>query len=374
MWKVEDKLKLTYGEWVDKFQKDLRTEYIGGSFKEKIKELENQDVNEPDKEESEMSDVKPEESTPESIKDRFEYLINLFVEYLKQDVRNSIKCEPIQQCIIRLIDMKPQEFLKDSEKIVADHIQLYKDITTENSDKQMNEIIADLEGSGSTLEDFKKWVSEVVVELLETERKEKDTKQTIDDLKQSYDDDASELDIANVKEVTEMSNEIKINTAVLTTFFVINCCSGELCYTKDRNLFWVLEMNSFGNPEDKCWKLILELGLPVFYQNSPEKGGMDIVYTRITNPEDPKWYCSPNTGKLGFYPDGINPVIANFSHIGVLLTNPFDDRTECRVAYGVHKRPVYTEDAVRAMIDCICEHYGRVPKDLVNAIVTYYSV
>ena len=96
------------------------------------------------------------------------------------------------------------------------------------------------------------------------------------------------------------------------------------------------------------------------------------MYTRITNPADPKWYCSPSTGKLGFYPDGINPVIANFSHIGVLLTNPFDETTECRVAYGAHKRPVCTEDAVRAMIDCICEHYGRVPKDLVNAIVNYY--
>lgn len=153
MWKQDEKLELTYGEWVDKLQKDLReyeeynktapdcakikTEYIGGPFKEKINELENQEVNESEKEESAMSDEKPEESTPESIKDRFEYVINLFVEYLKQDVRNSIKCEPIQQCMIRLIDMKHQEFLKDSEKIVADHIQLYKDITTENPDKQI---------------------------------------------------------------------------------------------------------------------------------------------------------------------------------------------------------------------------------------------
>lgn len=229
-----------------------------------------------------------------------------------------------------------------------------------------------LEGAGSTVEDFKKWVREVIVELLETERKGEDSKQTMDDLKQSYDDDASELDIANVKEDTEMAKETKINTAVLTTFPLINCCGGELCYTKDGNLFWILEMNSFGNPKDKCWKLILELGLPVFYQNSHEKASMDTVYTRITNPVDPKWYCSPNTGKLGFYPDDINPVIANFSHIGVLLTNPFDETIECRVAYGAHKRPVCTEDAIRAMIDCICEHYGRVPKDLVNAIVNYY--
>ena len=308
MWKVEDKLKLTYGEWVDKLQKDLRTEYIGGSFKEKIKELENQDVNEPEKEESEMSDVKPEESTPEK-----------------------------------------------------------------NPDKQINEIITDLEGAGSTVEDFKKWIREVLVEYLEIERNGEDTKQTIDDLKQSYDDNASELDIANVKEDTEMAKETKINTAVLTTFPLINCCGGELCYTKDGNLFWVLEMNSFGNPEDKCWKLIMELGLPVFYQNSHEKESRDTVYTRISNPEDPKWYCSPNTGKLGFYPDGINPVIANFTHIGVLLTNPFDETIECRVAYGAHKRSVCTEDAIRAMIDCICEHYGRVPKDLVNAIVNYYK-
>ena len=227
-----------------------------------------------------------------------------------------------------------------------------------------------LEDSGSTLEDFKKWVREVIAELLEIERKGEDTKQ--DGLKQSYDDDAAELDIANVKEDTEMAKETKINTAILTTFPLINCCGGELCYTKDGNLFWVLEMNSFGNPEDKCWKLILELGLPVFYQNSHAKESMDTVYTRISNPEDPRWYCSPNTGKLGFYPDGINPVIANFSHIGVLLTNPFDENTECRVAYGAHKRPVHTEDAIRAMIDCICEHYGRVPKDLVNAIVNYY--
>lgn len=313
MWKQEDKLKLTYGEWVDKLQKDLRayeeynktapdcaklkTEYIGGSFKEKIKELENQEVNEAETEESEKPDVKLEESTPERI----------------------------------------------------------------------------LEGAGSTMEDFKKWVREVIVELLETERKGDDTKQTIDDLKQSYVDDAAELDIANVKEDTEMAKETKINTAVLTTFPLINCCGGELCYTKDGNIFWVLEMNSFGNPKDKCWKLILELGLPVFYQNNHEKESMDTVYTRISNPEDPRWYCSPNTGKLGFYPDGINPVIANFTHIGVLLTNPFDENTECRVAYGAHKRPVYTEDAIRAMIDCICEHYGRVPKDLVNAIVNYYK-
>lgn len=317
MWKEEDKFKLTYGEWVDKLQKDIReyeeynktapdcakiqTEYIGGPFKEKIKELENQEVNEPEKEESEMPDEKPEGSTPESI-------------------------------------------LEDSW-------------TTEVP--------------GSTLEDFKKWVREVIVELLETERKG-DTKQMIDDHKQSYDDDAAELDIANVKEDTEMAKETKINTAVFTTFQLINCCSGELCYTKDGKLFWVLEMNSFGNPEDKCWKLIMELGLPVFYQNSHAKESMDTVYTRISNPEDPKWYCSPNTGKLGFYPDGINPVIANFSHIGVLLTNPFDENTECRVAYGAHKRPVHTEDTIRAMIDCICEHYGRVPKDLVKAIVNYY--
>ena len=313
MWKEDAKLKLTYGEWVDKLQNDLReyeeynkttpdcaklkTEYIGGLFKEKIKELKNQEVNEPEKEESEMSDVKLEESTPERI----------------------------------------------------------------------------LEGAGSTMEDFKKWVREVVVELLETERKGEDTKQTIDDLKQSYVDDASELDIANVKEDTEMAKETKINTAVFTTFQLINGCSGELCYTKDGKLFWVLEMNSFGNPEDKCWKLIMELGLPVFYQNSHAKESMDTVYTRITNPEDLKWYCSPNTGKLGFYPDGINPVIANFSHIGVLLTNPFDKNTECRVAYGAHKCSVHTEDAIHAMIDCICEHYGRVPKDLVKAIVNYYK-
>ena len=305
MWKEDGKSKLTYGEWVDKLQKDLRaheeynktapdcaklqTEYIGGLFKEKIKELENQEVHESEKEESAMSDVKPEESTPERI----------------------------------------------------------------------------LEGAGSMLEDFKKWVREVVVEILETERKREDTKQTYDD--------ASELDIANVKEDTEMAKETKINTAVLTTFPLINCSCGELCYTKDGNLFWVLKMNSFGNPEDKCWKLILELGLPVFYQNSHEKESRDTVYTRISNPEDPKWYCSPNTGKLGFYPDGINPVITNFSHIGVLLTNPFDETTECRVAYGAHKRPVCTEDAIRAMIDCICEHYGRVPKELVNAIVNYYK-
>lgn len=313
MWKEDGKSKLTYGEWVDKLQKDLRaceecnktapdcaklkTEYIGGAFKEKIKELENQEVHESEKEESAMSDVKPEESTPERI----------------------------------------------------------------------------LEGAGSTVEDFKKWVREVIVELLETERKGEGSKQTIDDLKQSYDDDASELDIANVKEDTEMAKETKINPAVLTTFPLINCCGGELCYTKDGNLFWVLEMNSFGNPEDKCWKLILELGLPVFYQNSHEKASMDTVYTRIANPVDPKWYCSPNTGKLGFYPDDINPVIANFSHIGVLLTNPFDENTECHVAYGAHKSPVCTEDAIRAMIDCICEHYGRVPKDLVHAIVNYYK-
>lgn len=310
MWKQEDKLNLTYGEWVDKLQKDLReyeeynktapdcaklkTEYIGGLFKEKIKELENQEVHESEKEERVMSDEKPEESTPERI----------------------------------------------------------------------------LESAGSTMEDFKKWVREVIAELLETERKGDDTKQ--DDLKQSYADDASELDIANVKEDTEMAKETKINTAVFTTFQLINCCSGELCYTKDGKLFWVLEMNSFGNPEDKCWKLIMELDLPVFYQNIHAKESMDTVYTRITNPEDLKWYCSPNTGKLGFYPDGINPVIANFSHIGVLLTNPFDQTTECRVAYGAHKHPICTEDAIRAMIDCICEHYGRVPKDLVNAIVNYY--
>lgn len=311
MWKQEDKLKLTYGEWLDKLQKDLReyeeynktapdcakikTEYIGGPFKEKITELENQEVNEAETEESEKPDVKPGESTPESI-------------------------------------------LKDS---------------------------------GSTMEDFKKWVREVIAELLETERKGEDTKQ--DGLKQSYVDDAAELDIANVKEDTEMAKETKINTAVFTTFQLINCCSGELCYTKDGKLFWVLEMNSFGNPEDKCWKLIMELGLPVFYQNSHAKESMDTVYTRITNPEDLKWYCSPNTGKLGFYPDGINPVIANFSHIGVLLTNPFDKNTKCRVAYGAHKRPVYIEDAIRVMIDCICEYYGRVPKDLVKAIVNYYK-
>ena len=380
MWKQDHKLKLTYGEWVDELQKDLReyeehnktapdcakiqTEYIGGPFKEKIKELKNQEVNEPEKEASEMPDVKPEESTPESIKDRFEYIINLFVEYLKQDVRNSIKCEPIQQCMIRSIDMKHQEFLKDSEKIVADHIQLYKDITTEKPEESTPESI--LEDGGSTLEDFKKWIREVVVEILETERKGEDTKQ-------SYDDDASELDIANVKEDTEMAKETKINTAILATFPLINCSGGELCYTKDGNLFWVLKMNSFGNPEDKCWKLIMELGIPIFYQTGHEKESMDTVYTRIANPEDPKWYCSPNTGKLGFYPDGINPVIANFTHIGVLLTNPFDENTECHVAYGAHKRPVCTEDAIRAMIDCICEHYGRVPKDLVNAIVNYYK-
>lgn len=308
MWKEEDRLKLTYGEWVDELQKDLRTEYIGGPFKEKIKELENQEENEPETEESEMSDVKPEESTPEK-----------------------------------------------------------------NPDKQINEIITDLEGSGSTVEDFKKWIREVLVEYLEIERNEATTRHMEDGLKQSYDDNASELDIANVKEDTEMAKETKINTAVLTTFPLINCCSGELCYTKDGNLFWVLEMNSFGNPEDKCWKLIMELGLPVFYQSIHEKESKDTVYTRITNPEDPKWYCSPNTGKLGFYPDGINPVIANFTHIGVLLTNPFDETTECRVAYGAHKRPVCTEDAIRAMIDRICEHYGRVPKDLVHAIVNYYK-
>lgn len=308
MWKQEDKLELTYGEWVDKLQKDLRTEYIGGPFKEKIKELENQEVNEPEKEESEMSDEKLEESTPEK-----------------------------------------------------------------NPDKQINEIITDLEGAGSTVEDFKKWIREVFVEYLEIERKEATTQHMEDDLKQSYDDNASELDIANVKEDTEMAKETKINTAILTTFPLINCCGGKLCYTKDGNIFWVLEMNSFGNPKDKCWKLILELGLPVFYQNSHAKESMDTVYTRISNPEDPKWYCSPNTGKLGFYPDGINPVIANFTHIGVLLTNPFDESTECRVAYGAHTRHVYTEDAIRAMIDCICEHYGRVPKDLVNAIVNYYK-
>ena len=276
-------------------EKRMVKEDIITPFKEKVKEYD-REVNEPEKEESEMSDVKPEESTPESI----------------------------------------------------------------------------LEDSGSTLEDFKKWVREVIVELLETERNGEDSKETVDDLKRSYVDDAAELDIANVKEDTEMANKIKINTAVLTTFPLINCCVGKLCYTKDGNLFWVLEMNSFGNPKDKCWKLILELGLPVFYQNSHEKESMDTVYTRISNPEDPKWYCSPNTGKLGFYPDGINPVIANFTHIGVLLTNPFDESTECRVAYGAHKRPVHTEDAIRAMIDCICEHYGRVPKDLVNAIVNYY--
>lgn len=242
-----------------------------------------------------------------------------------------------------------------------------------NPDKQINEIITDLEGAGSTVEDFKKWIREVLVEYLEIERKEETTRHMEDDLKQSYDDDASELDIANVKEDTEMAKETKINTALLTTFPLINCCGGKLCYTKDGNLFWVLAMDSFGNPKDKCWKLILELGLPVFYQNSNEKGSMDTVYTRISNPEDPKWYYSPNTGKLGFYPDGINPVIANFSHIGVLLTNPFDESTECRVAYGAHMRHVYTEDAIRAMIDCICEHYGRVPKDLVHAIVNYYK-
>lgn len=277
-------------------EKRMVKEDIITPFKEKVKEYD-REVNEPEKEESEMSDVKPEESTPESI----------------------------------------------------------------------------LEDSGSTLEDFKKWVREVIVELLETERNGEDSKETVDDLKRSYVDDAAELDIANVKEDTEMANKIKINTAVLTTFPLINCCVGKLCYTKDGNLFWVLEMNSFGNPKDKCWKLILELGLPVFYQNSHEKESMDTVYTRISNPEDPKWYCSPNTGKLGFYPDGINPVIANFTHIGVLLTNPFDESTECRVAYGAHKRHVYTEDAIRAMIDCICEHYGRVPKDLVHTIVNYYK-
>lgn len=276
-------------------EKRMVKEDIITPFKEKVKEYD-REVNEPEYEGSEMSDVKPEESTPESI----------------------------------------------------------------------------LEDAGSTMEDFKKWVREVIVELLETERNGEDSKQTVDDLKRSYVDDAAELDIANVKEDTEMANKIKINTAVLATFPLINCCGGKLCYTKDKNLFWVLEMNSFGNPKDKCWKLILELGLPVFYQSSHEKESMDTVYTRISNPEDPKWYCSPNTGKLGFYPDGINPVIANFTHIGVLLTNPFDESTECRVAYGAHKRHVYTEDAIRAMIDCICEHYGRVPKDLVHAIVNYY--
>ena len=240
MWKQDDKLELTYGEWVDKLQKDLREE------------------------ESEMSDVKPEESTPNMADD-----------------------------------------LKTSSKV-------------------------------------------------------------------SYKNNA-ESDTTDFKEDTEMANEAKINTAVLTTFPLINCCGGELCYTKDGNLFWVLEMNSFGNPKDKCWKLILELGCPVFYQNRHATERKDTVYTRITNPADPKWYCSPSTGKLGFYPDDINPVIANFTHIGVLLTNPFDQTTECRVAYGAHKRPIYTEDAIRAMIDCICEHYGRVPKDLVNAIVNYYK-
>ena len=51
MWKEENKLDLTYGEWVDKLQKNLRecekynetapdcakiqTEYIGGLFKER---------------------------------------------------------------------------------------------------------------------------------------------------------------------------------------------------------------------------------------------------------------------------------------------------------------------------------------------------
>lgn len=67
-------------------------------FKEKIKELENQEANEmkTENEDTKMLDTKSEESTPESINDRFKSIINLFVEYLKQDVRNSIKCEPIQ--------------------------------------------------------------------------------------------------------------------------------------------------------------------------------------------------------------------------------------------------------------------------------------
>lgn len=287
--------------------------------------------------------------------------------------------------MIRLIDMKHKEFLKASEKNVTDPIQLYKDNTAENTDVlgsigdvEIKELFTSIEDSWamdsmSTLEDFKKWIREVVVEQLETERKEEATKHAIDDLKQYYVDDIAESDTTDTKEDTKMEKRTKINSALLTTFPLINCCGGELCHTTDGDLIWLLEMDAFGNPEDKCWKLILELDLPVYYQNGGVKNTtMETTYTRISNPADPKWFCSPHTGKLGFYPDGTNPVIANFNHIGILLINPFEDRPECHIAYGASKRPVYTEDAIRAVIDCICEHYGRVPKELVSAIVNYY--
>ena len=296
--------------------------------------------------------------------DKFEYIVNLFVEYLKQDVKNSIKCEPIQRDLLQLIDMKHQKFLKTSEKNVDDTVQLYKDVKSENETSEEDKEPVE-EGCGSSMEGLTKliplwfdcWAPEHLHVL---DNYIPDWKEIIEEARQKE------------QEAKEMKTEIRTNMAILKTFETLNNSCGALVCTTDGNFLWTFEMSTFGNPDDKCWKLALELGLPIFYRNNDVKDTREEVYTRITKPENPMWFYSPSSGKLGFYPDGTNPKIANFDHIGILLTNPFDDRTECRIAYTAKDRPIYIEDGVRLMIESICEYYGRVPKDLVYAISDYY--
>lgn len=166
---------------------------------------------------------------------------------------------------------------------------------------------------------------------------------------------------------------IKECGALRRAFQKMEDVEGSICCLKEGYL-WILTMNTFGNLDDKCWELLMELDLPVYYE---EKGTYNwtanLTYKRMVDPDNTEWVINTDTNKVGFY-NGKDLVMRMFHRIGILLSDENPELDEISIEGAPALQPITIDEGMRWAIDCALDKYNtNVPKWFVRRVLDYYQ-
>lgn len=148
---------------------------------------------------------------------------------------------------------------------------------------------------------------------------------------------------------------------------------GNICCLKEGYL-WILPMSTFGNVDDRCWKLLMILDAPIYYEESgtyiwPTK----TTYKRILDPYNTEWVVNTDTNRIGFY-NGKDLVMRSFYRIGILLSDENPDLDEISIEGKPTMLPVSTDEGMWWVIDRALNKYnGHIPERFVREVLNYYQ-
>lgn len=166
-----------------------------------------------------------------------------------------------------------------------------------------------------------------------------------------------------------MNDFIEIGDDIKRTFPMVDEITWYITYTTRGVPVVLFDALKVGNPDDKCWNLILESGLPVYLAGGGERDPKR-KFWQIKNPKDLVW-AYDDDGRIGIVQFEVDEsVIRRFRGVAILMFNWTNAPDEIEI---LEARSVNKDDGIEMIVNQVCENLGRVPEEFVKALVDYYK-